>query len=127
MGSSGINAEYMGLQFPLSFGRHHNSKTWHSSDTQVLVWPATAGLVLEAGLPLWLSTGMGLSSAATERTGSTAACRRALRPLPPARPSHHSPACSKASPDGSRVPSSSRELHLPGRHPRTQPVRLGGP
>merc|ERR1712076_188290 len=66
----------MGLQFPLSFGRHHNSKIWHSSDTQVLVWPATAGLVLEAGLPLWQSTGMGLSSVATERTGSTVSARR---------------------------------------------------
>merc|ERR1712226_1559421 len=76
MGSSGINESTWGLQFPLSFGRHHNSKTWHSSDTQVLVWPATAGLVLEAGLPLWLSTGMGLSSAATERTGSTASARK---------------------------------------------------
>merc|ERR1712226_740495 len=76
MGSSGINESTWGLQFPLSFGRHHNSKTWHSSDTQVLVWPATAGLVLEAGQPLWLSTGMGLSSAATERTGSTASARK---------------------------------------------------
>merc|ERR1712198_228193 len=66
----------MGLQFPLSFGRHHNSKTWHSSDTQVLVWPATAWLVLEAGLPLWLSTGMAPSSAETESTSSTASARR---------------------------------------------------
>merc|ERR1712198_411814 len=66
----------MGLQFPLSFGRHHNSKTWHSSDTQVLVWPATAWLVLEAGLPLWLSTGMAPSSAEMEGTSSTASARR---------------------------------------------------
>merc|ERR1712198_777858 len=66
----------MGLQFPLSFGRHHNSKTWHSSDTQVLVWPATAWLVLEAGLPLWLSTGMAPSSAEMESTSSTASARR---------------------------------------------------
>merc|ERR1712198_818580 len=66
----------MGLQFPLSFGRHHNSKTWHSSDTQVLVWPATAWPVLEAGLPLWLSTGMAPSSAETESTSSTASARR---------------------------------------------------
>merc|ERR1712226_1021722 len=76
MGSSGINAEYMGLQFPLSFGRQNISKPWHSSDTQVLVWPATAGLVLEAGLPLWLSTGMGLSSAEMESTSSTVSARR---------------------------------------------------
>merc|ERR1712226_1053226 len=76
MGSSGINESTWGLQFPLSFGRHHNSKIWHSSDTQVLVWPATAGLGLEAGLPLWQSTGMGLSSVATERTGSTVSARR---------------------------------------------------
>merc|ERR1712226_1654830 len=68
----------MGLQFPLSFGRHHNSKTWHSSDTQVLVWPATAGLVLVAGLPLWLSTGMVPSSAETESTSSTAWSRGKL-------------------------------------------------
>merc|ERR1712226_178689 len=76
MGRQWYQRKYMGLQFPLSFGRHHNSKIWHSSDTQVLVWPATAGLVLEAGLPLWPSTGMGLSSVATERTGSTVSARR---------------------------------------------------
>merc|ERR1712226_1638590 len=76
MGRQWYQRKYMGLQFPLSFGRHHNSKIWHSSDTQVLVWPATAGLVLEAGLPLWQSTGMGLSSVATERTGSTVSARR---------------------------------------------------
>merc|ERR1712226_1665158 len=76
MGRQWYQRKYMGLQFPLSFGRHHNSKIWHSSDTQVLVWPATAGLVLEAGLPLWPSTGMGLSSVATERTGSTASARK---------------------------------------------------
>merc|ERR1712226_623774 len=76
MGRQWYQRKYMGLQFPLSFGRHHNSKIWHSSDTQVLVWPATAGLVLVAGLPLWLSTGMVPSSAETESTSSTASARR---------------------------------------------------
>merc|ERR1712226_1589159 len=65
----------MGLQFPVSFGRQNISKPWHSSDTQVLVWPATAGLVLEAWPPL-CSTGMGPSSAETVSTSSTASARR---------------------------------------------------
>merc|ERR1712226_323187 len=53
-------------QFPLSFGRQNISKPWHSSDTQVLeAWP-----------PLWLSTGMGLSSAEMESTSSTVSARR---------------------------------------------------
>merc|ERR1711962_905380 len=72
----------MGLQFPLSFGRQNISKSWHLSDTQVLVWPATAGQVSVAGPPLWLSTGMGPSSAVMESTLSMASARRRgpLRP-----------------------------------------------
>merc|ERR1711962_1023473 len=72
----------MGLQFPLSFGRQNISKSWHLSDTQVLVWPATAGQVSVAGPPLWLSTGMGPSSAVMESTLSVASARRRgpLRP-----------------------------------------------
>merc|ERR1711973_223956 len=66
----------MGLQFPLSFGRQNISKSWHLSDTQVLVWPATAGQVSVAGPPLWLSTGMGPSSAVMESTLSMASARR---------------------------------------------------
>merc|ERR1712198_752122 len=72
----------MGLQFPLSFGRQNISKSWHLLDIQVLVWPATAGQVSVAGLPLWLSTGMGPSSAAMESSLSMASARRRdlLRP-----------------------------------------------
>merc|ERR1711973_408173 len=72
----------MGLQFPLSFGRQNISKSWHLSDTQVLVWSATAGQVSVAGPPLWLSTGMGPSSAVMESTLSMASARRRdpLRP-----------------------------------------------
>merc|ERR1712198_761191 len=72
----------MGLQFPLSFGRQNISKSWHLLDTQVSVWPAMAGQVLVAGPPLWLSTGMGPSSAAMESTLSMASARRRdlLRP-----------------------------------------------
>merc|ERR1711962_1043754 len=72
----------MGLQFPLSFGRQNISKSWHLLDTQVLVWPATAGQVSVAGPPLWLSTGMGPSSAVMESTLSMASARRRgpLRP-----------------------------------------------
>merc|ERR1712198_464892 len=72
----------MGLQFPLSFGRQNISKSWHLLDTQVSVWPATAGQVSVAGPPLWLSTGMGPSSAAMESTLSMASARRRdlLRP-----------------------------------------------
>merc|ERR1712198_741934 len=66
----------MGLQFPLSFGRQNISKSWHLLDTQVLVWPATAGQVSVPGPPLWLSTGMGPSSAAMESTLSMASARR---------------------------------------------------
>merc|ERR1712240_865657 len=62
----------MGLQFPLSFGRQNISKSWHLLDTQDSV----------AGPPLWLSTGMGPSSAAMESTLSMASARRRdlLRP-----------------------------------------------
>merc|ERR1712240_545860 len=72
----------MGLQFPLSFGRQNISKSWHLLDTQVSVWPATAGQVSVAGPPLWLSTGMGPSSAEMESTLSMAFARRRdlLRP-----------------------------------------------
>merc|ERR1711962_776920 len=72
----------MGLQFPLSFGRQNISKSWHLLDTQVLVWPATAGQVSVAGPPLWLSTGMGPSSAVMESTLPMASARRRgpLRP-----------------------------------------------
>merc|ERR1711973_589855 len=72
----------MGLQFPLSFGRQNISKSWHLLDTLVLVWPATAGQVSVAGPPLWLSTGMGPSSAVMESTLSMASARRRgpLRP-----------------------------------------------
>merc|ERR1712198_415006 len=72
----------MGLQFPLSFGRQNISKSWHLLDTQVSVWPATAGQVSVAGPPLWLSTGMGPSSAAMESSLSMASARRRdlLRP-----------------------------------------------
>merc|ERR1712240_504393 len=72
----------MGLQFPLSFGRQNISKSWHLLDTQVSVWPATAGQVSVAGPPLWLSTGMGPSSAAMESTLSMASARRRDLPRP---------------------------------------------
>merc|ERR1711962_1988110 len=78
----------MGLQFPLSFGRQNISKSWHLLDTQVLVWPATAGQVSVAGPPLWLSAGMGPSSAVMESTLSMASARRRgpLRPCLRLRP-----------------------------------------